>query len=196
MRTSMQQLITIARYLARKTVRAEWKAQGRKVQYINIRELTQASDLYLREHKAELMKQAWKHPAVVRHRQQQRQRLAQRAVISAIGQKGQRVNSIAPSELQKLIAAYVELEISGLCFFASPANFVSIASENSWMLHRSWLRNGSPPFLMSLCHRRRQSAKSDCRSGVEIAVRLRRELRASRSLVWRGTAHAVSNKLS
>jgi hypothetical protein len=108
MRTSMQQLITIARYLARKTVRAEWKAQGRKVQYINIRELTQASDLYLREHKAELMKQAWKHPAVVRHRQQQRQRLAQRAVISAIGQKGQRVNSIAPSELQKLIAAYVE----------------------------------------------------------------------------------------
>jgi hypothetical protein len=104
----MRQLVTIARYLARKAIRAEWKAEGRKVQYIDIRELTQASNFYLREHKAELMKQAWKHPAVIRHRQQQGQRLAQRAVISAIKQKGQRVNSIAPDELQKLIADYVE----------------------------------------------------------------------------------------
>jgi hypothetical protein len=104
----MQALITIARYLAKRAVKAEWRAEGRKVQYIDIREITAASNQYLREHKAELMKEAWEHPALVRHRQRERQRLAQRAVISAIRQKGQRVNSIAPSELQKLIAAYVD----------------------------------------------------------------------------------------
>jgi hypothetical protein len=104
----MQALITIARYLAKRAVKTEWKAQGRKVQYIEAREITKASDLYLLRHKAELIKEAWKHPVVVRHRQQQRQRLAQRVVIEAIRQKGQRVNSIAPEELQKLIEAYVE----------------------------------------------------------------------------------------
>jgi hypothetical protein len=104
----MQALITIARYLAKRAVKAEWRAQGRKVQYIQAREITKASNIYLLRHKAELLREAWKHPALVRHRQQQRQRLAQRAVISAIRQKGQRVNSIAPSELQKLIADYVD----------------------------------------------------------------------------------------
>jgi 4-alpha-glucanotransferase len=104
----MQALITIARYLAKRAIKDEWRAQGRKVQYINIRELTQASDSYLREHKAKLMKEAWKHPALVRHRQQQGQRLTQRAVIEAIRQKGQRINSIAPDELQKLVREYVE----------------------------------------------------------------------------------------
>jgi hypothetical protein len=65
----MQALITIARYLAKRAVKAEWRVEGRKVQYIDIREITQASNSYLREHKAELMKEAWKHPVVVRHRQ-------------------------------------------------------------------------------------------------------------------------------
>jgi hypothetical protein len=101
-------LITIARWLARKAVKEEWKAQGRKVQYIDIRELTQATNTYLVSHRKELLREAWKHPVVVRHRQQQGQRLAQRAVIEAIRQKGQRVNSIAPDELQKLIADYVD----------------------------------------------------------------------------------------
>jgi hypothetical protein len=104
----MQVLITIARYLAKRAVKDEWRAQGRKVQYIDIREITAASSQYLREHKAELIKEAWAHPVVVRHRQQRGQRLAQRAVIAAIREKGQRVNSIAPNELQKLIADYVE----------------------------------------------------------------------------------------
>jgi hypothetical protein len=103
----MQALITIARYLAKQAVKAEWRAQGQKVQYIETGEITKASNLYLLRHKAELMKQAWEHPVVVRHRQQRGQRLAQRAVIEAIRQRGQRVNSIAPSELQKLIADYV-----------------------------------------------------------------------------------------
>jgi len=104
----MQALITIARYLAKRAVKTEWRAQGRKVQYIDIREITNATNTYLGEHKAELLREAWRHPALVRHRQQQGQRLAQRAVISAIRQKGQRVNSIAPEELQKLVREYVE----------------------------------------------------------------------------------------
>jgi hypothetical protein len=104
----MRALITIARYLAKQAVKAEWRAQGRKVQYIEAREITKASNIYLLRHNAELMKQAWAHPVVIRYRQQQGQRLAQRAVISAIRQKGQRVSSIAPKELQKLIADYIE----------------------------------------------------------------------------------------
>jgi hypothetical protein len=103
----MQALLTIARYLAKQAVKAEWRAQGRKVQYIPVKELSIASNLYLLTHRAELIREAWKHPVVVRHRQQRGQRLAQRAVIEAIRQKGQRVSSIAPEELQKLIAAYV-----------------------------------------------------------------------------------------
>jgi hypothetical protein len=101
------QLITIARWLARKAVRAEWKAEGRKLNYIPVKELSTASIRYLREHRAELLREAWKHPALVRHRQQQGQRLVQRAVIEAIRQRGQRVNSIAPEEIRKLIEAYV-----------------------------------------------------------------------------------------
>jgi hypothetical protein len=100
----MQALITIARYLAKRAVKAEWKAEGRKVQYIQAREITAASNQYLREHKAELLREAWKHPVV----HKERQRLAQRAVIEAIRKKGQRVNSIAPEELQRIIADYVD----------------------------------------------------------------------------------------
>jgi hypothetical protein len=103
----MQALITIARYLAKQAVKAEWRAQGRKVQYIETKEITKASNLYLLRQRSELMKQAWKHPVIVRHRQWQGQRLAQRAVIETIRQRGERVNSIAPDELQKLIEAYV-----------------------------------------------------------------------------------------
>jgi hypothetical protein len=101
-------LIVLARYLAKRAVKAEWRAQGRKVQYINVSEITAASNLYLLTHRTELMKQAWEHPASVRHRQQQGQRLAQRAVIAAIREKGQTVSSIAQSDLERMIAAYVE----------------------------------------------------------------------------------------
>jgi hypothetical protein len=102
------QLMTIARWLARKAVKAEWRAEGRKVQYIDIREITAATNQYLGEHKAELIREAWKHPAVVRYRQQQGMRLARKAVIAEIRDRGRKVNSIAPEELQRLIAAYVE----------------------------------------------------------------------------------------
>jgi hypothetical protein len=118
----MQALITIARYLAKRAVKAEWRAQGRKVQYIQAREITKASDLYLLRYRTELMKQAWAHPVVIRHRQQQGMRLARKAVISAIREKGWKVSSIAPDELQKLIAAYVndhpELRECGLLLIA------------------------------------------------------------------------------
>ena len=67
-----------------------------------------ATRAYLALRRNELMKEAWKHPVSIRHRQQERMTLARKAVISAIRQRGQRVNSIAPAELQKLIEAYVE----------------------------------------------------------------------------------------
>jgi hypothetical protein len=41
------QLMTFARWLARKAVTAEWRAEGRKVQYINVREITNATNIYL-----------------------------------------------------------------------------------------------------------------------------------------------------
>jgi hypothetical protein len=109
------QLMTLARWLARKAVKQEWRAQGRKVQYIPTSEITAAANLYLLKHRRELMKQAWEHPAARR----QRDTLARRAVIEAIRQKGQRINSIAPAEMERLIAEYVkdhpELRVCG-CF--------------------------------------------------------------------------------
>ena len=105
---SAMHLLSLARWLARKAVKAEWKAEGRKVQYIEAKEITAAANAYLALRKSELMKEAWEHPVAVRHRQQERMTLARKAVIAEIREKGQRVNSIAPAELQKLIEAYVE----------------------------------------------------------------------------------------
>jgi hypothetical protein len=44
-------LLSLARWLARKAVTAEWRAQGRKVQYINASEITEASNIYLILHR-------------------------------------------------------------------------------------------------------------------------------------------------
>jgi hypothetical protein len=103
----MQALITIARYLAKRAVKTEWRAQGRKVQYIEAREITKASDIYLLRHKLELLREARNHPVVIRHLQQQGMRLARKAVIAEIRDRGRKVNSIAPDELRRLIEAYV-----------------------------------------------------------------------------------------
>jgi hypothetical protein len=55
-------LLSLARWLARKAVKAEWRAQGRKVQYIDASEITEASNIYLTLHRNELLKEAWEHP--------------------------------------------------------------------------------------------------------------------------------------
>jgi hypothetical protein len=54
------------------------------------------------------MREAWEHPITVRHRQQGRMRLARKAVIAQIREKGQRVSSIAPADLERMIGAYLE----------------------------------------------------------------------------------------
>jgi NAD(P)-dependent dehydrogenase (short-subunit alcohol dehydrogenase family) len=102
------QLMTLARWLAHKAVKSEWRAQGRKVQYIHPGEITKETNLYLALHKARLMREAWEHPISVRYRQQDRMRLARRAVIAEIRENGRRVSSIAPDELHKLIGKYLE----------------------------------------------------------------------------------------
>jgi hypothetical protein len=94
----------LVRWLARKAITAEFKREGRTISYLDARKITEASNIYLLTHKEELMK----HPAVVQYRQQRRLRLARKAVIAEIRDKGRKVNSIEPSELKKLIESYLE----------------------------------------------------------------------------------------
>jgi hypothetical protein len=75
--------MTLARWLAQKAVKAEWKAQGRKVQYIDAKDLIEAGNVYLVTH-PELMKEAWEHPYTKQLRLQQRLRLARKGVIAEI----------------------------------------------------------------------------------------------------------------
>jgi hypothetical protein len=108
------QLMTLARWLAHKAVKEEWRAQGTKVQYIPISETRAAAKLYLWEHKAELLEQA-----ATRYLEQQQficgtpfetramQERWKRLVKEAIRNKGGKVNSIAPGELQKLVTEYL-----------------------------------------------------------------------------------------
>ena len=52
-------VMTLARWIASKTVKAQWKAQGRKPK---IGEISKATNVYFTEHEKELIKQAWEHP--------------------------------------------------------------------------------------------------------------------------------------
>jgi hypothetical protein len=52
------QAITLARWLARKAVKAEWHKQGLRWQYLDARDLAQAADAYLSEHYDELVARA------------------------------------------------------------------------------------------------------------------------------------------
>jgi hypothetical protein len=97
-------LIALARYLARTALTAEWKSRGRKPVDIEPSEFAD----YFTEHRKELLKKAWEHPVALKYRHKERMRLARKAVIAEIREKGRRVNSIAPEELNKLIKAYLE----------------------------------------------------------------------------------------
>ena len=100
-------VVTLARWLARKAVKEEWRRAGRKVQYLSPGELTAAANAYFALRKAELLREAYDHPVSVRYRQQGRMRMARKAVIAEIRDKGRKVNSIVPEELGRLIAAYL-----------------------------------------------------------------------------------------
>jgi hypothetical protein len=101
-------ICTLVRWLARKAVKAEWKAMGRKLQYEEVSEITKASNVYLMEHWKELLMEARAHPVILQYQHKERMKLARKAVIAEIRDKGRRVNSIAPEELNKLIKAYME----------------------------------------------------------------------------------------
>jgi hypothetical protein len=101
-------LITLARWLARKAVKAQWRLQGRQVKYIPIQEITEASNQYLVLHRNELIREAWEHPYAKALRLQRRLSLARKAVIAEVRHKGRKVKSIAPEELQRMIDAYLE----------------------------------------------------------------------------------------
>jgi hypothetical protein len=51
-------LMTEAHGLARKAVKAQWQAQGRKVPWVDPRELAETTRAYLDAHRAELVNQA------------------------------------------------------------------------------------------------------------------------------------------
>jgi hypothetical protein len=100
----MQPYMALARWLGRVGMKAEWKAQGRNPQYAD------ASDVaaYFFHHREELLKEAWEHPVAKEYRQRERMKLAKKAVIAEIKDKGRKVKSIAPEELEKLIQSYLK----------------------------------------------------------------------------------------
>ena len=101
-------VMTLARWLARKAVKAEWKAMGRKLQYEEAREIAAASNVYFMEHRNELLEEAWEHPVAKEYRHKERMRLARKAVIAEIRERGGKVKSIEPSEIRKLVKAYLD----------------------------------------------------------------------------------------
>jgi hypothetical protein len=98
-------LITLARWLASKSVKAQWKAQGRKPK---IGEIDDATRVYYVEHENELLSEAWEHPAAKEWRQKERMKLARKAVIAEIRDRRGKVSSIEPAELRRLIDAYLK----------------------------------------------------------------------------------------
>jgi hypothetical protein len=97
-------VMTLARWLASRTVKAQWKAQGRNPK---IGEISKATKVYFTENEKELIKQAYEHPVAIEYRHKEGMRVARKAMIAEI-RKGRRVNSLSPEELQKLLEAYLE----------------------------------------------------------------------------------------
>jgi hypothetical protein len=95
-------VMTLARWIASKAVKAEWKSSGRKPEHMEPSEFA----AYFMEHREELIREARNHPVAQQYRHREQMRLARKAVIAEIREKGRRVNSIAPDELNKLIKAY------------------------------------------------------------------------------------------
>jgi vacuolar-type H+-ATPase subunit C/Vma6 len=75
---------------------------------VEFSEIARATNVYFMEHRRELIEEAWEHPVAQEYRHQERMRLARKAVISEIRDKGRKVSSIEPAEIRKLIDAYVK----------------------------------------------------------------------------------------
>jgi hypothetical protein len=87
-------VMTLARWLARKAVKAEWKSMGRNPQRAEVSEIAAATNVYFLEHWKELIKEAWEHPVAQEYRHKERMRLARKAVIAEIRDKGR--NEVTP----------------------------------------------------------------------------------------------------
>ena len=90
-------VMTLARWIANKTVKAKWKAQGRKPK---IGEIDKATKVNFTEHEKELIKEAWEHPIAIEYRHKGR-------MITEF-RKGRWVKSISPEDLQKIFEDYLE----------------------------------------------------------------------------------------
>ena len=102
------EVMILTRWLARKAIKARWKAMGRRPEYAEASEIVAASNVYFIEHREELLNEARAHPVAIHFRERERMRLARKAVIAEIRENGRRVNSIEPAEMRKLIKAYLE----------------------------------------------------------------------------------------
>jgi hypothetical protein len=100
----MQPYMALARWLARKKVKAEWRTMGRNPLYADASVIAD----YFTEHRNDLFKEAYEHPVSIHYRHQERMRLARKAVIAEIRDRGGRVNSIAPEVLRRLIQTYLK----------------------------------------------------------------------------------------
>jgi len=95
-------VMTLARWLASKTVKAQLKAQGRKEK---IGELSKAANVYFTEHEKELIKQAWEHPIAIEYRH--KDQMGRKTMITEF-RKGRWVKSMSPEDLQKIFEDYLE----------------------------------------------------------------------------------------
>jgi hypothetical protein len=104
MEAAMQPYMALARWLGRKAFRAEWKSMGRNPQCADASVIA----AYFVEHRNELMKEAWEHPVAQQYRHKERMKLARKAVVAEIRDRGGKVRSIAPAELNRLIESYLK----------------------------------------------------------------------------------------
>lgn len=94
-------VVTLARWIANKTVKSQWKAQGRRPK---IGEIDDATAVYFNE----LLNEAWEHPGAREWRQKERMKLARKAVVAEIRDRRGKVSSIEPQEIRKLVDAYLK----------------------------------------------------------------------------------------
>ena len=87
-------VVTLARWIASRTVKAQWKAQGRKPK---IGEIDEATTVYFIEHAGDLIGEAWEHPAAKEWRQKERMKLARKASMAEIRDRRGKVSSIEPA---------------------------------------------------------------------------------------------------
>jgi hypothetical protein len=73
-------LITMARWLARKAIKAELRAAGIRPEHVEVRELHLAANAYFKAYRTELIEEARDHPATRHFQEQERMRLARKVV--------------------------------------------------------------------------------------------------------------------